>query len=100
MANKSGRDANSSSRRCLTLVRVTTPTAPRTVLPTKFAVAEKHMDRFSPGERIANIAAKGKAFLPDWRRWRTRARKDTLPQEFRCLARAARHGASHFEAHA
>src|SRR4029077_9649373 len=43
MAKSVGRAAKSSSRRCLTLVRVTTPTAPRTPLPTKFAVAEKHM---------------------------------------------------------
>src|SRR5271154_1735695 len=46
MANKTGREAKRISRRCLTRVRVTTPTAPRTPLPTKFAVAEKHIDRF------------------------------------------------------
>src|SRR5580698_10424276 len=43
MANNTGRDAKSSSRRCFTLVKVTTPMAPRTPLPTKFAVAEKHI---------------------------------------------------------
>src|ERR1700751_5017839 len=41
-----GNVAKSSSRRCFTLVKVTTPTAPRTPLPTKFAVAEKHTARF------------------------------------------------------
>src|SRR5208337_4444687 len=40
-----GSDAKSSSRLCFTFVRVTTPTAPRTPLPTKFAVAEKHTAR-------------------------------------------------------
>src|SRR5579863_1522626 len=43
MANSAGSAAKSSSRRCFTLVKVTTPTAPRTPLPTKFAVAEKHI---------------------------------------------------------
>src|SRR5271166_2332284 len=43
MANSVGSAAKSSSRLCFTLVNVTTPTAPRTPLPTKFAVAEKHM---------------------------------------------------------
>src|SRR5580692_7754317 len=46
MANNTGREAKRISRRCLTRVKVTTPTAPRTPLPTKFAVAEKHMERF------------------------------------------------------
>jgi hypothetical protein len=46
MANNKGKEAKSSSRRCFTLVRVTTPTAPRTPLPTKFAVAEKHIGGF------------------------------------------------------
>src|SRR5271165_5369755 len=41
-----GSAAKSNSRRCFTFVNVTTPTAPRTPLPTKFAVAEKHMGRF------------------------------------------------------
>src|SRR5262245_23253090 len=43
MANKMGSAANSSSRRCFTFFKVATPPAPRTPLPTKFAVAEKHM---------------------------------------------------------
>src|ERR1700746_2125854 len=38
-----GSAAKSSSRLCFTLVNVATPAAPRTALPTKFAVAEKHM---------------------------------------------------------
>src|SRR5579872_2145237 len=38
-----GRAAKSNSRLCFTLVRVTAPTTPRTPLPTKLAVAEKHM---------------------------------------------------------
>src|ERR1700674_3273539 len=42
MAKSIGSAAKSSSRRCFTFVNVTTPTAPRTPLPTKFAVAEKH----------------------------------------------------------
>src|SRR5580700_9280084 len=46
MANSTGKEAKRISRRCLTRVKVTTPTAPRTPLPTKFAVAEKHMGRF------------------------------------------------------
>src|SRR5580700_10929588 len=50
MANSSGSDAKSNSRRCFTLVSVTTPTVPSTPLPTKFAVAEKHMDSFLPCE--------------------------------------------------
>src|SRR5271168_5598200 len=46
MAKSTGREAKSSSRRCWTRVSVTTPTEVRTPLPTKFAVAEKHMGRF------------------------------------------------------
>src|SRR5579871_6371753 len=42
MAKSVGSEANSSSRLCLTFVKVTTPAAPRTPLPTKFAAAEKH----------------------------------------------------------
>jgi hypothetical protein len=34
------------------LVNVTTPTAPNAVLPTKFAVAEKHMVDFSPARGL------------------------------------------------
>src|SRR6202035_5479339 len=45
MAKRVGSAAKSNSRRCFTLVSVTTPTAPRTPLPTKFAAAEKHMAR-------------------------------------------------------
>src|SRR5208282_5340263 len=50
MANSTGSAAKSNSRLCFTFVKVTTPTAPRAVLPTKFAVAEKHMARLLPGE--------------------------------------------------
>src|SRR5208282_2750539 len=46
MAKSVGSAAKSNSRLCFTLVKVTTPTAPRTPLPTKFAVAEKHIARF------------------------------------------------------
>jgi hypothetical protein len=46
MAKSTGNDANSSSRLCFTFVKVTAPTTPRTPLPTKFAVAEKHMADF------------------------------------------------------
>src|SRR5579862_129895 len=46
MAKRVGSAAKSSSRRCFTFVKVPTPTAPRTPLPTKFAVAEKHIIRF------------------------------------------------------
>src|SRR5215469_9784327 len=42
MANSKGSAAKSSSRRCLTLVKVTTPAMARTALPAKFTVAEKH----------------------------------------------------------
>jgi hypothetical protein len=43
MANSVGSVANNSSRLCFTLVKVTTPTAPNTALPAKFATAEKHI---------------------------------------------------------
>src|SRR5580658_2789186 len=43
MANSRGSEAKSRSRRCFTLVSVTTPAEARTPLPTKFAVAEKHI---------------------------------------------------------
>src|ERR1700733_15316530 len=43
MANSVGSAANSTSRRCFPLVKVTTPIPAKAVLPTKFAVAEKHM---------------------------------------------------------
>src|SRR5580700_9905078 len=43
MAKSMGSDAKSNSRRCLTFAKVTAPSAPRTPLPTKLAVAEKHM---------------------------------------------------------
>src|ERR1700686_4426731 len=42
MANSVGSEAKRTSRLCFTFVKVTTPTAPKTPLPTKFAVAEKH----------------------------------------------------------
>src|SRR5438105_3741315 len=48
MANSVGSAAKSSSRLCFTFVNVTTPMAPRTPLPTKFAVAEKHTARHLP----------------------------------------------------
>ncbi len=51
-ANNVGSDANSSSRLCFTFVRVTTPIAPSTPLPTKFAVAEKHTFAVPPQARI------------------------------------------------
>src|SRR5271156_4114676 len=57
MANRMGRAAKTSSRRCFTRVNVTTPTAPRTPLPTKFAVAEKHMDPSSPLANITRVVA-------------------------------------------
>src|SRR5580693_5146069 len=63
MAKSVGSAAKSSSRRCFTCVRVTTPTAPRTPLPTKFAVAEKHIisDRANAfncsGDRVARRRA-------------------------------------------
>src|SRR5580698_4339554 len=43
MAKSVGSEAKSSSRRCFTRVKVTTPIVPKTPLPTKFAAAEKHM---------------------------------------------------------
>jgi hypothetical protein len=46
MAKSVGSAAKSSSRLCFTFVSVTTPMAPRTPLPTKFAVAEKHTMSF------------------------------------------------------
>src|SRR5665213_1526858 len=42
MAKSVGSAAKRTSRLCLTFVKVTTPIAPRTPLPTKFAAAEKH----------------------------------------------------------
>src|SRR6202140_5047501 len=42
MANSVGSEAKRTSRLCFTFVKGTTPTAPKTPLPTKFAVAEKH----------------------------------------------------------
>src|SRR5580700_10975345 len=49
MANRIGSEAKSTSRRCFTFVNVATPTAPSTVLPTKFTVAEKHTAGAPPG---------------------------------------------------
>src|SRR5450432_49779 len=54
MANSTGSAANRSSRRCFTFVKVTTPTAPRTPLSTKFAVAEKHTADFLRCEDYTN----------------------------------------------
>jgi hypothetical protein len=56
-----GNAAKSSSRLCFTFVNVTTPTAPRIPLPTKFAVAEKHTVRFLVA-RITRIAVERKTF--------------------------------------
>src|ERR1700722_10988696 len=42
-AKSGGRAAKSHSRRCLTLVNVSTPIVPKTPLPTKLATAEKHI---------------------------------------------------------
>src|SRR5271166_3504598 len=50
MANSVGSVAKSSLRLCFTLVNVTTPRAPRTPLPTKLAVAEKHTAQPLPWE--------------------------------------------------
>src|ERR1700722_1044021 len=68
MANSNGSDAKSNSRRCFTFVNVTTPTAPRAVLPTKFAVAEKHMSDFSPARGLHQSSHNAKYFLgfSDW----------------------------------
>src|SRR5271155_1970695 len=63
MANSKGSEAKSNSRRCFTFVNVTTPTAPSAVLPTKFAVAEKHMADFSPGRGLHRSQQNAKYFL-------------------------------------
>src|ERR1700723_4507511 len=55
MANRVGSDAKSNSRLCFTIVKVTTPIAPRTVLPTKFAVAEKHMGGVLPCKNYSHL---------------------------------------------
>ena len=47
-----GSDANNSSRLCFTFVKVTTPSVPRIPLPTKFAVAEKHIYLSHRGSEI------------------------------------------------
>jgi hypothetical protein len=57
-----GSAAKSNSRLCFTFFKVTTPTPPRTVLPTKFAVAEKHMPHLLPA-RFTPIRAEHKIFL-------------------------------------
>src|ERR1700685_4189676 len=57
MANRMGRAAKRISRRCFTRVNVTTPTAPRTPLPTKFAVAEKHIGPSSPLANLTRVVA-------------------------------------------
>src|SRR5580692_4260086 len=94
MANRIGSAAKSSSRRCLTFVNVTTPTAPRAVLPTKFAVAEKHMARYLVCE-ITLVAPESKLFCmvqdkatcvtvlhSHWRRLPCRKRLDPTPMRF------------------
>jgi hypothetical protein len=55
--------AKSSLRRCFILVKVTTPTAPRSPLPTKFAVAEKHIAGLSSVAEIAQMSPKSCGFL-------------------------------------
>src|SRR5580692_1653048 len=62
MAKRIGSAAKSSSRRCFTFVNVTTPTAPRTPLPTKFAVAEKHKGMLAPLAALHLWAQKAKHF--------------------------------------
>ena|ERR1700722_732998 len=62
MAKSVGSAAKSSSRRCFTFVNVTTPTAPRTPLPTKFAVAEKHKGVLAPLEELHLLAQKANHF--------------------------------------
>jgi hypothetical protein len=57
-----GSAANSNSRLCFTFVSVTTPMAPSTPLPTKFAVAEKHKPVFSACEDYI-YPAKAQTFL-------------------------------------
>jgi hypothetical protein len=54
IANNVGSEAKSSSRRCLTFVRVTAPIVPRTPLTTKLAAAEKHT-RYPPGSRQCHV---------------------------------------------
>src|SRR5579864_3259068 len=49
MANSVGKAAKRSSRRCFTCVKVIAPTVPRTALPTKLTVAEKHMEILPKG---------------------------------------------------
>src|SRR6266702_4511531 len=63
MANNVGRAANRISRLCFTFVNVTTPMAPRTPLPTKFAAAEKHKARHLASERLHLIIVEHKPFL-------------------------------------
>jgi hypothetical protein len=67
-ANSVGSDAKSNSRRCFTFVNVMTPTVPRTPLPTKFAVAEKHMPRPLPCEDYAALLARTGRFEGEERR--------------------------------
>src|SRR5580658_7578876 len=57
-----GSAAKSNSRLCFTFVNVTTPTAPRIVLPTKFAAAEKHTACL-PLAKITPIIAGRKGFF-------------------------------------
>src|ERR1700735_2250856 len=62
MAKRMGSEAKSSSRRCFTLVKVTTPIPNKAVLPTKFAVAEKHMAGFLPWEDCIHHGRRQKIF--------------------------------------
>src|SRR5580693_1276263 len=80
MANSKGSDAKSNSRRCFTLVNVTTPTAPNAVLPTKFAVAEKHMVDSSPARGLHRSWQNAKYFFLRCRERISRGR---------CLSRAS-----------
>ncbi len=60
--------AKSGSRPCFTFVNGTTPTAPKTVLPTKFAAAKKTHRESSPlreaVEASVPVAMKAAAVLP------------------------------------
>jgi hypothetical protein len=67
-ANSVGSDAKSNSRRCFTFVNVTTPMVPSTPLPTKFAVAEKHMARPLPFEDYSAVLTRPHRFEDEGRR--------------------------------
>jgi hypothetical protein len=63
-----GSDAKSNSRRCFTFVNVTTPMVPSTPLPTKFAVAEKHMARPPPFEDYSALLTRPRRLEDEERR--------------------------------